>query len=295
MKCLALFPLIISFNLFSMHDAHKSEKSTATSKKELEKINSKNALFKQLKREKKVSIDEGDREIHSLDEIIALIKSNNLIKLKSVLSDNNELILLMNDKGENIVFYMASNNSSKALKVALNAVKPDLALHAINKRNMADMGALHVAAQYGARESALLMLEKGAAVDLPGPAMVTAYIMALNKEDQEMVSILASYGAAVKATPIGEGQHLVKDIKSLSSGCKECLMANMSTTEEKLPANFLVTYAKEVEKLKINIVEAHKNETLARNLNEYLNEEIEPRVGMVDEIMDELLGETKDN
>lgn len=292
MKFLALFPLIISFNLFSMGELHKPEKSASTLKKELEKNNSKNVLFKPLKREKKVSIDEGDREIQSVEELIALIKSNNLTKLKSVLSDHNELILLCNDRAENIVYYMAANNSVKALEISLHAVKPDLALQAINARNIGEMGALHIAAQNGARESALLMLERGAAVDLPGPAMVTAYIMALTQGDQVMASILATFGASVKVTPIGEGQKLVQAIKSVSSECRECLMAKMATPEKKLPDNFLVAYAKEVEKLTINIIEAHKNETLARNLNDYLiNDDLEPKAENIDRILGEMLKE----
>jgi hypothetical protein len=255
---------------FAMQEAIKNEKNQASSpkkEKELVKSTSKtSSFFAKVKKEKKVSIDEGDREETSYNYLIDLIKVNDLNKLKSIISDHQDLVLSANEKGENIIYFMALKNSVKVLEMVTNIVKPDLALQAINARSIAEMSALHVAAQQGSHDVAMLFLSLGAAVDLPGPAKITAYIMALNKQDLVMACILASFGARVNMSPIGEEQKTIKMIKLFSSECRCFIVDNFCKTGLKLDENSLNML---VNHLKDHFVCSYKQIKFDQNLATY--------------------------
>lgn len=285
----AFYCFFLCGNLLAI-DSHnqgsKSDKNSA-SKKELVKTTSKSsAFFTKVKKDKKVSIDEGERAIITYQDLVVMVKSNDLNKLKTHVTENNELVLLANEKGENVVYFIAANNKVGALEAVLGAVEPDVGLEAINHRSLAKMSALHIAVQQGAHDAVVMMLSKGAAVDLPGPAHITAYIMALNKRDKVMACILAAFGARVIMTPIDDDQSMFKAVKLLSSECKEFFLSTCPNGEHKIDKNFMGLFADYLHILTEAIVAEHQEATLSKNLKEYQNSDISDKSSsLVEEVI----------
>lgn len=256
--------LFLSAISIAMNDNNKNGSHQSKSTKELEKMNS---IFFSKKKDKKVSFDDSETESVTYQSLQNLVKTNDGNKLKAIILENPDRVLLTNEHGENIMFYLAKTNNVRAMETIASSIKPDLVLHAINARSNNDMAALHVASENGAHAAATYLLSLGAFVDLAGPAKITPYVMALNRQDLVMACIMTAFGARVTMAPLDDDQKLVKILKLFSSEARNFIVDIFSGKNGlKLDANCLELLADRLRDLVKMEISAHN---LNKNLNTY--------------------------
>ncbi len=259
----------ISFALDSGRDSHHDAvKVDNKTHKELTRANSNKSrhFLSRPKKEKRES-DDGMDEISTYEELLALATNSDVTKLKSSLAKHPKAILLADENGNNIIHRFISQNNIKLLTAVVTSVPPDIACQAINTRNSSTIAPLHIAASSGAHAVAIYLLSKGAWVDLPGPSTITAYIMAIHKQDVHMAYILAAFGAQVNSAPLGDQQQLISKIKLFSSLCREFFIdvfvsKNTATFDKSFVALLL-------EHIDNSISETYRTNMLKENLEQF--------------------------
>ncbi|HXW53246.1 MAG TPA: hypothetical protein VEL47_03975 [Myxococcota bacterium] len=211
----------LAFAMDSGQDATRYATRSETKKlKDLTRVNSSKSRHL-LTRVKKRDSEDSVEEITTYEDLLAIATNGDTNKFKSVLVKFPKAILLIDANGDNIIHRFTAQNNAKLLQTTIANLPPDIACQAINTRNLANSAPLHIAASNGAHAIAIYLLASGAWVDLPGPSTVTAYIIAIHKQDAYMAYILSAFGAQVHSAPLSDKQQIIAKIKAFSSSCRD--------------------------------------------------------------------------